>query len=333
MKTVTSAANANIALIKYWGKRDTELNLPTKSSLSISMPDLITTTSVSVSRPGYAVPLRYTSQGDALRASGTNSMPARLECFVEHFNAKQNVSRDPNITRFLDIFRKKFGVTDHFLIETENSFPTAAGLASSASGFAALTKALDKLYDLKLSPKELSILARQGSGSACRSIQDGFVLWQKGEEADGSDSYAEQVFDENYWPKFCVIPVIIDKNKKAVSSRVGMQQTVATSPTYARWLEESEARIKPMIEAIKNRDIKTVGQLAEQDCLEMHACMQNSSPKLNYWKPETLVVMEKVKELRSSGIPCYFTIDAGPNVKVLTLEKFREQCGILSLIK
>jgi len=296
MQKQTSTANANIALIKYWGKRDTEVNLPTKSSLSIALPELTTTTTVSVRQEN-----------------------------LDKIVINQELAIDKAITRFLDIFRKKFNITDHFLIETENSFPTAAGLASSASGFAALTKGLNELYGLGLCLQELSILARQGSGSACRSIQDGFVLWHKGEKADGSDSYAEQIFDENYWPEFCVIPIIVDSKKKKISSRVGMQQTVETSPTYAQWLKESEARIPTMIEAIKNRDIKTVGELTELDCLEMHACMQNSNPKLNYWKPETLVVMEKVKELRDSGIPCYFTIDAGPNVKVLTLVRFREQ--------
>lgn len=287
---------ANIALIKYWGKRDEEGFLPTKSSISISMPELKTTTSINVSK----------QDNDIITLNET----------------LLTLKKSKNIIDFLNFFRKKYNIDAHYIIKSQNSFPTAAGLASSSSGFAALAKELNKLHNLQLSPRELSILARHGSGSACRSIQNGFVIWHKGERADGTDSYAEQLFDEKHWPELKIIVVIVDEKEKKVSSRVGMQQTVDTSPFYREWIIRSEKRIQPMIDAIREKNVVALGELAEQDCLEMHHCMQTTTPTLNYLQPKTKNIMQRVKALRESGIPCYFTIDAGPNVKIITLAEY-----------
>jgi len=292
----TATAHANIALIKYWGKRDEHLMLPTKSSLSLWLPQLTTTTKATFS----------SNQADTIVLNGKRLTQQQAQ----------------PITSFLATFRKIYTINKHFLIETENSFPTAAGLASSASGFAALTQALTKLCNLNLSTQEQSLLARRGSGSACRSLFNGFVLWNKGTLADGSDSYAQQLFPPEHWPELKVIVTIVNKDKKKISSRTAMQQTVATSPDYKAWVERSEQRIPLMINAIKQRNITTLGQLAEQDCLEMHHCIQTTTPAMNYWQPKTMTIMKKVQTLRESGIPCYFTIDAGPNVKIITLEKY-----------
>ena len=287
-------------MIKYWGKRDEKLFLPTKSSISITLPTLLRThTSLSISPINCNV-------------ITLNNQPVPAHSYK-------------NIVTFLNFFRSSFGITDFFEIKSENSFPTAAGLASSASGFAALTKALNEFYSLNLSDKELSILARHGSGSACRSIYDGFVLWNKGEKADGSDSYAKQLFDEHHWPEFCMFVVIVNDTQKKVSSRSGMQQTVATSPFYKQWIEKSEQRIPLMIKAIKNKDFQTVGSLAEKDCLDMHHCMNTSNPLINYWTNETTQIMKLIKKIRKNGISCYFTIDAGPNVKIICLKQNKEK--------
>lgn len=300
-KKIKVKANANIALIKYWGKRDEKLFLPTKSSLSITIPFLMTFTEIELKE--------HTEKQDEIYLDGKLAEGKTKE----------------KIVKFLDLFRKLYNIKNYFKINTKNEFPTCAGLASSASGFVALSLALNEICELNLSKKELSILARQGSGSASRSIYDGFVLWHKGEKDDGSDSYAEQLFDQNHWSEFKVLIAIVDEKEKKLSSREAMQITVKTSSSYKKWLIDSEKRIPEMIEAIKNKDFKKVGQLAEVDCLQMHQTMKDSHPSIDYLQPETLKIIEKIKELRKNGTDCYFTIDAGPNVKILCLEKDVEQ--------
>lgn len=235
-----ATSNANIALIKYWGKKDEELHLPTRSSLSVTLKQLQTTTQVEKSDKDVV--------------------------FLNH--EKLTNYESTKVIRFLDIFRKAFGITDKLKINSENNFPTAAGLASSSSGFAALAKALNKMYNLNLSKKELSILARRGSGSACRSIEKGFVVWHK-----ENDSFAEQLFDENHWPELRIIVAIVDENKKSISSRAAMKQTMLTSKGYNEWVKQADKRINIIIEAIRNKDLDTVGKIAELDSLEMHQCL------------------------------------------------------------
>ena len=188
MKKITVKSCANIALIKYWGKRDEDLFLPTKSSLSVTLSGLDTVTSVSIN-------------------------PQNRD--IIYIDKKLVLDLQNNkVHKFLNLFREKFCIKSFFKIETENRFPTAAGLASSASGFAALAFALNKICDLNLSKKQLSILARQGSGSASRSIFGGFALWNKGELLDGFDCFAQQLFDQDHWPEFRVIAAIISEQKK-----------------------------------------------------------------------------------------------------------------------
>jgi diphosphomevalonate decarboxylase len=297
MKSTIIKTNPNIALIKYWGKRDESLFLPTKSSISFtlgsSLQNFVTTTKISI-----------------------------IENESDKVILNNNKVESQKITRFLNLFRKLYQVNDKFKIESLNSFPTSAGLSSSSSGFAALASGLNNLYNLNLNKKELSILARQGSGSACRSIHNGFVMWHKGNNIDGSDSYAKQIFDKNHWPEFKMYVVVVNKNKKKVSSSLGMQQTMKSCNFYNQWIKYSENKIPEMINAISKKDICKVGEIAETDCLQMHFCMQTTKPSINYWTTKTLEIINKVIELRKQGIPCYFTIDAGPNVKIITLSKY-----------
>ncbi len=291
MKKIIVQANANIALIKYWGKRDGNLFLPTKSSLSVTLSALSTQTSISFNSCDF----------DEIVLNGR---------IVERV-------ANNKLRRFLDLFRKKYGIRNCFKINTKNNFPTAAGLASSSSGFASLAFALNKVCNLNLEKKDLSILARQGSGSACRSIYGGFVLWEKGKSLDGSDSYARQLFDKNYWPEFCVLVLVLNDKQKKISSRDAMQITVNTCKIYKDWLQESEKNLLEMIDGIKSKDFTKVGSIAENDCLQMHKTMQESHPSINYLSDTTLQVIHEVKLLREKNVECYFTIDAGPNVKIL----------------
>jgi len=305
---ISSKANANIALIKYWGKRDENAFLPTKSSLGVTLDKLETVTTVE----NYAgIP--------PLRGGIPDKSGGELDRIVID-NKVLSYDEASSVRRLIDIFRikgdpRKAGVA--LFIDSKNSFPTAAGLASSASGFAALAKSLNKFYNLNLSKKELSALARQGSGSACRSIHDGFVIWH--------DTYAKQLFAPSHWPGFRVIVAVLDESRKKISSRLAMKRTVDTSPLYKGWVKNSQARIEPMIEAIRNHNLEKVGKLAEQDCLEMHECIRTSKPTIDYFSPKTKVVIEQVKKIRASGVPCYFTIDAGPNVKIITTKEHTDK--------
>lgn len=281
-------APANIALCKYWGKRDEELNLPMISSLSISLGKL-----------GSEVKLARTSGADQVSLNG--KVQARDTSFFQR------------ATAFLDLFRPS---PDYFFhLEAHNTIPTAAGFASSASGFAAVVLALNELFGWKLGRRELSILARLGSGSACRSLYDGFVQWQAGQAEDGMDSFALPI--DAVWPELRVGLLVISDEQKKVGSRAGMKQTVETSFLYKAWPRQVEHDLAALQDAIRTRDFARLGQTAESNALAMHATMIATVPPVLYWKPESVAAMNKIWKLRAAGLPLYFTMDAGPNLKLL----------------
>lgn len=298
MRTITVHAHPNISLIKYWGKRDEKLMLPTKSSITISLSSLETITSVRLNN----------SDKDEINIGWL-------------WNNNKQASIHP-ILEYLNFFRKKYAINKFFTVDTHNNFPTQAGLASSSSGFAALAMGLNALCDLKLNTQELSILARQGSGSACRSVCGGFVLWNKGIHPDGSDCYAEQVFSPGHWPEIRILIAIVNKERKPVSSRAGMQLTTSTSPFYSQWIKESEQRIEKIIHAIKNKNMEQVGLLAEADWEGMLETMLTTTPKLDYRTQATHDVITMIKKIRKEkNIQAYFTTEAGPNVKIICFEQ------------
>ncbi len=279
-------AAANIALCKYWGKRDRDLHLPTTSSLSLSLP-LGTTTSVSFAERDAVI-----FQGKELPADDAFAL---------------------RITRFLDLIRPQanFG----FTVTTNNTIPTAAGLASSASGFAALVLALNKASGWHLPARELSILARLGSGSASRSIFDGFVLWYRGKREDGSDSYAEPL--DLSWPELRLGMLVVEHGEKSISSGAAMERTMATSPLYPAWVDGSTGQLQQIHAALQRQDIDALGRAAEANALGMHATMLAATPAISYWTPETMAILQKVWHLRKEGLSLYATLDAGPNVKLI----------------
>jgi diphosphomevalonate decarboxylase len=208
----------------------------------------------------------------------------------------------------MDTIREIAGVKLRAKISTNNSFPASAGIASSASGFAALTVAAAAALGLQLSEKELSGLARLGSGSACRSVPDGFVKWE--------GEYARSLYPPDYWDLRDIL-VIVETTPKKISSSTG-HDLVQTSPYYTKRLEQLPERLKRCERALKNKDIVRLGEVIEEDCLDMHHVMQTQNPPLFYWNNETKRVIE---ELQESGLPAYFTNDAGPNVHVLCESK------------
>ncbi len=287
----TARANTNIALIKYWGKRDEKLFLPMNSSLSITLNNFYTITTV--------------------------EFKEELKADILILNHAPGSAREQlKVSSFLDIIRERAGVVLYANIITENHVPTAAGFASSASGYAALAAAAAKAIGLTLSEVELSRIARQGSGSASRSIYGGFVEWEKGCLADGADSFARQIIDENSW-RLSILSVVITSSKKRVSSREGMKRTIETSPFYKGWLDTVESDMNSAKKAIRNRDFVALGEVLEENALKMHATMLGAKPPIIYWESGTMDVIHCIQKLRLDGIPAYVTIDAGPNVKVL----------------
>ena len=280
-------APANIALAKYWGKRDRALNLPMNGSLSISLGTLGTHTTIRA------------AADDRITLNGTDATP------------------DSALYRrtfaFIDLWRR--GDPQPLHVETTNTIPTAAGLASSASGFAALTLALARYWQLDLADSDLSAIARLGSGSAARSLWHGFVKWERGTRDDGRDSIAAPITSD--WQELRIALVEIDGGAKKTASGAGMNHTTATSPLYAAWPETAAADLAAIEAAIHARDFSALGSVAEANALAMHATMLAARPALCYLQAQTLTTLHRLWQARAEGLEIYATIDAGPNVKIL----------------
>lgn len=281
-------AYTNIALIKYWGKENDELKIPNNNSLSLTLDAFYTDTQVIFDEP---------LSSDELVIDGEKQTPAALK--------KAQI--------VLDLVREKAKMTTPAKIESINHVPTAAGLASSASGLAALAGAASQSAGLNLTKKELSILARRGSGSASRSIYGGFVEWEKGSSDD--TSFAKAV-DDAAWD-IGMLFIIVDDKKKDVSSSKGMERTVETSPFYQVWLDTLDEDLQAMKKAIKTQDAFEVGAIAERNALKMHATNLGAKPPFTYWTPGSLRAIDAVQKLRNEGYSVHFTMDAGPNVKLI----------------
>jgi diphosphomevalonate decarboxylase len=294
--TATACSCSNIAFIKYWGNRDDTLRLPANGSISMNLSGLETVTTVRFSEELTSDTLSLNGQtqtGEALRRA----------------------------SRHLDHIRHLAGTSLHAEIRSRNNFPTGAGIASSASAFAALTVASCAALGLDLAERDLSALARLGSGSACRSVPGGYVEWYSGE--DHASSYAETIAPPTHW-KLLDLVAIVSGEHKAVGSTSG-HSLASTSPLQAARIEDAPRRLSQCRDAILSRDFELLAEVIEQDTLMMHAVMMTSRPPLFYWLPTTLQLMQIVREWRASGIPACFTIDAGPNVHIITLPSHREQ--------
>lgn len=293
----TGQANVNIALAKYWGKRDIELNLPTNSSLSISLPGLGTNTQI-----------------QWMENTEDTVILNNQHCAPHQPFAKR-------LSQFLDLFRPN--TEGGFEVVTHNSVPTAAGLASSASGYAALVLALNDCFQWQLDRQALSLLARLGSGSASRSVYDGFVTWHRGQQPNGMDSFAEK-FDQA-WPNLNIGLLEIDLSEKPIGSTQGMQQTVNHCDLYQAWPQKAEQDVVTIQKAITNQDFTLLGETAENNALSMHATMLATWPPICYFQPDSIQAMHQVWQLRAQGTEVYFTMDAGPNLKLLFLEQDRQK--------
>lgn len=290
MQSATAIANPNIAFIKYWGDADTRLRIPANGSISMNLNGLYTRTQVTF-EPTLDED-QFTLNGQVVAGEGGK-----------------------RVSKFLDLVRQMSGITDRARIESENNFPTGSGIASSASAFAALSLAASTAAGLKLDKKALSRLARRGSGSACRSVPTGFVEWQVGE--DDVSSYAFSIAPPDYWNLYDCIAVVSQEHKETGSSEGHLMAD--TSSLQAARVDDTPRRLEVCRQAILRRDFQTFAEIIELDSNLMHAVMMTSATPLIYWQPETVAVIHAVHEWRRSGIPVCYTIDAGPNVHVLTL--------------
>jgi diphosphomevalonate decarboxylase len=289
-KQVTARACANIALVKYWGKRDAALNLPAAGSLSLTLAGLVTETSV-IFDPALT--------HDELVLDGAGADATRIQ-------------------PFLDIVRERAGITAGAWVISRNHFPTASGLASSASGYAALALAATRAAGLELDSRELSILARRGSGSAARSIFGGFVRMHAGTRDDGEDAFARPLESPLAERIRMVIAVVGGGAKKAHGSRDAMDHVAATSPLYGSWVALVPGDLVAAEAALASGDLEALGELAEANALAMHASAMAARPAVIYFQPTTLMLLAAVRDMRATGLGAWATMDAGPHVKVLT---------------
>lgn len=275
----TALAHPNIALVKYWGKRAGGENIPATPSLSLTLDALATRTAV--------VP----APADSLRING-----ARV--------------RDAKVAALLAKMRAAFGFGT-VAIASRNDFPTAAGLASSASGFAALVTAIDAAFGLGLDAAERSVWARRGSASAARSVFGGFATL-----AADTDWAAAPLLGKNDWPLEVVVAVVSNA-AKPVPSTLGMERARTTSPYFDGWTRSAPQDFAAARDAVRARDFTALAEVAERSCLKMHGLMLSGAPPLLYWNETTLAAIHAVCRLRAAGVPVFFTVDAGPQVKAV----------------
>lgn len=288
----TAVAHPNIALIKYWGKADAARNIPAVGSLSITLAGLTTTTR-----------LRFDPDLGADR-------------FL--LGGRRTPEMEARVTSCLDLLRHRADVETRALVESNNDFPTAAGLASSASGFAALVVAADRALRTGIATADLADLARQASGSAARSLFGGFVEITLTTGARGVMPRTRQVLEPSAWP-LGVVVAVTDTGRKDVGSTEGMVRTERTSPYYSAWVDSSGADLAEARAAVERLDFEALADVSELSCLKMHAVMLSARPGLVYWNGATVECIRRIRELRADGVGVFFTVDAGPQVKAVCL--------------
>ncbi|XP_044462686.1 diphosphomevalonate decarboxylase MVD2, peroxisomal-like [Mangifera indica] len=308
----TAQTPTNIAVIKYWGKRDETLILPVNDSISVTLDPnhLCTTTTVAVS-PGFEQD-RMWLNGKEISLSG-----GRFQSCLREIRSRACDVEDKE--KGIKIEKKDWEKL-HVHIASYNNFPTAAGLASSAAGFACLVFSLAKLMNLKENPSQLSAIARQGSGSACRSLFGGFVKWNMGKDENGSDSLAVQLVDEEHWNELVIIIAVVSSRQKETSSTSGMRDSVETSLLLQHRAKEIvPKRIVKMEEAIKNRDFSSFAQLTCADSNQFHAVCLDTCPPIFYMNDTSHKIINYVEKWnRSEGSPqVSYTFDAGPNAVLI----------------
>lgn len=312
VQSAKAVSHPNIAFIKYWGNRDSALRIPVNGSISMNLAELETTTSVTFDS---------SLAQDSLILNGK---PAEFE----------QVQR---VSKILDIIRGLAGSSLFARVESTNNFPTGAGIASSAAAFSALALAGSKAAGLDLDEKALSRLARRGSGSASRSIPDGFVEWIPG--TTDEDSYSVSLAPASSWDLMDLIAVVATGEKKTGSSEG--HGLADTSPLQNARVADAPRRIALCRKAVLSRDFYALASVMELDSDMMHSVMMTSNPPLFYWEPASLRIIKSVPGWRNDGLSCAYTLDAGPNVHILcsaasaedVAERLKVMEGVVSVLK
>ena len=293
-KPVTVRSYANIAIIKYWGKKAEKEMVPATSSISLTLENMYTETTLS--------PLPADASSDAFYIN----------------DQLQNEAEHDKMSKIIDRYRPEGA--GFVRIDTKNNMPTAAGLSSSSSGLSALVKACNAFFQLGLNRRELALEAKFASGSSSRSFYGPLAAWDK----DSGEIYPVETD-----LKLAMIMLVLEDQKKPISSRDGMKLCVETSTTFDEWIRQSEQDYKDMLVYLKENDFKKVGELTEKNALAMHATTKTATPSFSYLTDASFEAMDFVRQLREQGESCYFTMDAGPNVKVLCLEEDLEHLSEL----
>ncbi|MFS9260891.1 diphosphomevalonate decarboxylase [Streptococcus infantis] len=293
-KPVTVRSYANIAIIKYWGKKAEKEMVPATSSISLTLENMYTETTLS--------PLPADATADAFYIN----------------DQLQNEAEHKKMSKIIDRYRPEGA--GFVRIDTKNNMPTAAGLSSSSSGLSALVKACNAYFQLGLNRRELALEAKFASGSSSRSFYGPLAAWDK----DSGEIYPVETD-----LKLAMIMLVLEDQKKPISSRDGMKICVKTSTTFDEWIRQSEQDYKDMLVYLKENDFKKVGELTEKNALAMHATTKTATPSFSYLTDASYEAMDFVRQLREQGESCYFTMDAGPNVKVLCLEEDLEHLSEL----
>ncbi len=298
---ITAKAHSNIAFVKYWGRKDEILRLPSNGSISMNLSDLFTITTVEFSE---------NFKTDSILVSGED---------------QKNINQ--RIVQHLDRVRLFAKISLRAKVVSQNNFPIGTGLSSSASGFAALTLAATKALRLDLSEKELSILDRQGSGSASRSIPSGFVEWVDGNTSE--ESFSQSIFPAEHWDIVDIV-VMVSKEKKDVSTSEG-QKRVESSLFFQTRLNHIQEKIASCKNLIGKRNFSEFGKLIEMEALELHAIMLTSWPPLIYWLPQSVYVMKSIQKWRAEGFEVYFTVNTGQDIHIICQKK--DEAKITARIK
>ncbi|MBN2738538.1 MAG: diphosphomevalonate decarboxylase [Spirochaetales bacterium] len=289
MINITTQASPSLALIKYWGKQNKKQNLPATTSLAMTLDTLHTTTEIS-----------FSQNKDVIRLNGIEK-------------------QDDKIIQFLDFCRKYFKTDHYYTLFTENNFPTKAGIASSASGFAALAAAVNAFENKGLDNKALSALARRGSASASRSVFGGFTLLKAGARE------AIPLENKDYWPELRVMVCLVSAKEKFIGSREAMEASRTSSPYYSVWIKSSRSLCKHAIDAFYKKDFEKLGWAIRQSYLRMFSTMFTAHNPIIYWEPGSLQIIQTAETLRKNGIAVFETMDAGPQVKLFYLEPDEKQ--------
>lgn len=284
-------ARANIALAKYWGKLDRRLNLPAVPSVSLTLDRLVTETQVTFD-------------------------PALKEDRIVLDGRRLNPGKTKRMVEVLRTIRKEAGITLRAEVRSENHFPTAAGLASSASGFAALVAATRQAAGLPLDMNAMGRLARRSSASAARSLYGGFCELPAGKTNDDR-LCAKPLHDEHHWPELRLVVALTATGPKDVGSTDGMERSRKTSPLYDAWVAAAPGLTRKVKKGLREKNLELLGRAMEQSTMSFHSCAHSSDPPLVYWRPATLAALETIRGLRKKGVSVYATMDAGPHVKSL----------------